>query len=64
MPLAASVLLHVVPTQPSIITSSVIAIVITQPLVSLVKVRAVPIGYATLALAGIVYVLALVSTLG
>ncbi len=63
-PLAASVLLPVVPAHASTNVSVVIAIVITQADVSLTNVRAVPIGYATDALAGIVRVLAVVSALG
>jgi len=44
--------------------SEVIAIVITQALESFTNVIAVPIGYATDALAGIVHVLAVVSADG
>ena len=64
IPLAASVRLHVVQAPARIIVSVVIAIVITQAEVSLIKVTAVQIGNATELFAGIVHVLSVVSAEG
>jgi len=64
IPLAASVRLPVVPAPAKTNVSVVIEIVIEPPDVSLINVTAVPIGNATLELAGIVQVLAVVSALG
>jgi hypothetical protein len=64
MPLAARVRLPVVPAPAKTSVSVVIEIVITPPEVSLIKVTAVPIGNATLLLAGMVQVLAVVSAPG
>ena len=64
MPFAAKVLLPVVPADDNTRVSVVMAIVITPPDVSLTKVTAVPIGKATLALAGIVHIRAVVSAPG
>lgn len=63
-PFSASVLLPVVPSHASTSVSVVIAIVMSPQLVSFTNVIAVPIGYATDELAGIVRVLAVVSALG
>jgi hypothetical protein len=62
--LAAKVLLPVRPVPAKIKVSEIIAIVTTPAPVSLTNPMAVPIGKATLALAGIVKVLAVVSALG
>lgn len=64
IPLLASVLLPVVPAPASTRVSVVIAIVIAQAEVSLMKVTADQIGKATELLAGIVQVLAVVSADG
>ena len=64
MPLAAKVRLPVVPSGASTNVSDVIAIVSAPALVSFTNVMAVPIVYATLALAGIVIVLVDVSAPG
>jgi hypothetical protein len=64
MPLAASVLLPVVPAPAITRVSVVIAIVIVPADVSLIKVTAVPIGNGTALFAGIVQVLAVVSAEG
>lgn len=64
MPLAARVRLPVVPAPAKTKVSVVIEIVIEPPDVSLIKVTAVPIGNATLELAGIVQMRAVVSALG
>jgi len=64
IPLAASVLLHVVPAPARTRVSVVIAIVIVPADVSLTKVIADPIGNATALFAGIVHVRAVVSAEG
>jgi hypothetical protein len=64
MPLAASVLLPVVPVHARTRVSVVIAIVIVPADVSLIKVTAVPIGNGTALFAGIVQVRAVVSAEG
>ena len=64
IPLAANERDPVVPSGDKTRTSDVIAIVITPPLVSFTNVMAVPIGYATEALAGIVQMRAVVSAPG
>ena len=62
--LAARLRLHVEPATARTIVSDVIAIVITHAELSFTNVRAVPIGYATDAFAGIVQVLTEVSAEG
>lgn len=63
-PLAANVLLPVDPAPANTSVSLFMAIVRAPADVSLMNVMVVPIGYATLALAGIVNVRAVVSALG
>src|SRR5882762_2851259 len=64
IPLAASVRLPVAPEPASRIVSDVIERVMTPAEAWLMKVMAVPIGYATLALLSIVHVRAVVSAEG
>ena len=62
MPYAAKVLLPVEPSPARYMVSVVMAIVTV--FIRLIKVMAVPTGYATLAFAGIVNVRALLSEIG
>ena len=64
MPLAARVREPVVPAPARTKVSVLMAIVITPAEVSLMKVSAVPIGKATLALDGMVHIRAVVSADG
>ena len=64
IPFAANVRLPVVPAPAKRIVSDVMAIVMTPAPFWLINVTAVPMGNATLELAGIVQVLAVVSADG